>query len=500
MSQDSAALLHESARPRILIVGDVILDRYLWGNVERISPEAPIPLLRVVSQEDRLGGAGSVAAMLAALEAEVSLVSVVGDDPEGEQVRSLLAAINVDANDTLTLPGRPTTVKERLLGRAQSRHPQQMIRVDREDDSLLSDAQVEQLVDKISKKLPAHDLVLVSDYNKGACTGDLLPCLIDVARSNGIQVVADPTRGGDYRRYAGCACVTPNRLEASLASGISIETPNDGLKAAREILHFGVENVIVTLDRDGMVWTNRDGESGIFPVRPRQVYDITGAGDMVLSTIGYGLALKASYPQVIELANLAGGLEVQRVGAVPLSRADLLSEAQLQSCGHTNKLVSLNELQNDLSRRRAAGERIAMTNGCFDLLHPGHIGSLAEARRHGDCLVVGLNSDESVRRIKGEDRPIIDQVGRAAMLSALSSVDYVVLFDDESVAGLIEKVRPDVLVKSNEYQVSEVVGHKIVESYGGTIVLTEMTSQYSTTGLMEKILNSRQASLSREGE
>jgi len=456
--------------------------------------------LRVVSQEHRLGGAGSVAAMLAALESAVSLVSVVGDDSEGDHVRRLLGGIDIDAGDLLTLPGRPTTVKERLLGRAQSRHPQQMIRVDYEDDSALGESQIEQLLLALNSKLGAHDLVLVSDYNKGVCTGDLLPRLIELAQSSHTRVVVDPARGGDYRRYAGCECVTPNRLEASLASGISIETPADGLEAAREILKVGIETVIVTLDRDGMVWANRSGEQGIFPVRPRQVYDITGAGDMVLAMIGYALALGADYPQVIELANLAGGLEVQRVGAVPLSRADLLSEARRQQLGHANKLITLDELQEELARRREAGGQIAMTNGCFDLLHPGHIASLAEARRHGDCLVVGLNSDASVRRLKGPDRPIIDEAGRVEMLSALTSIDYVVLFDDESVAELIEQIRPDVLVKSKEYQVSEVVGHEIVESYGGRVVLTEMTSQYSTTSLMKKIRHSHQASLSSEND
>ncbi|MGD9648325.1 MAG: PfkB family carbohydrate kinase [Pirellulales bacterium] len=481
------SLLTRPSGPRILIVGDVILDRYLWGNVERISPEAPIPLLRVVKRESRLGGAGSVAAMLAALDAQVSLAAAIGEDDAGSEVRALVSAIGVDATAIHAVGDRPTTVKERLLGRAQSRHPQQMLRVDFEEDHALPAAAAERIAAEVEARIAGVDLVLVSDYNKGVCAGEVLPRIVAAARQAGKLVVADPIRAGDYRRYAGCAAITPNRHEASVATGISIHTPGDGIRAAKALVDLGIDSVVVTLDRDGMAWADRQGRSGLFPVRPRDVYDITGAGDMVLAVIGLGLAAGLDYPTVIELANLAGGLEVEQLGAVPLSRADILAEALAERHSRRSKLLPLAELLAQLERRRRAGQRIVMTNGCFDLLHPGHLASLETARQMGDCLVVGLNSDRSVAEIKGPARPIIDEVGRADMLSALACVDYVVLFDEPSVAPLVAQVRPDILAKSASYSAEEVVGHEIVTAYGGEVRLIPMRGAYSTTALIEKI-------------
>ncbi|MBX9789984.1 MAG: bifunctional heptose 7-phosphate kinase/heptose 1-phosphate adenyltransferase [Pirellulales bacterium] len=490
---DFMPLLTRPGGPRILIVGDVILDRYLWGNVERISPEAPIPLLRVVKRESRLGGAGSVAAMLAALDARVSLATAVGQDDAGAEVRSLLEGIGVDTSAVLEVDDRPTTVKERLLGRAQSRHPQQMLRVDFEEDHPLPTAAAEQLLAAVRARLVDVELVLVSDYNKGVCAGDLVPWIVAAARHAGKLVVADPVRVGDYRRYSGCTAITPNRLEASLATGVSIHSPDDGIRAAKALVALGIDSVIVTLDRDGMAWADRQGRTGLFPVRPRDVYDITGAGDMVLSVIGLGLAAGLDFPAVIELANLAGGLEVERLGAVPLSRAELLAEALAEGHSRRSKLLPLAELLTQLERRRRAGQRIVMTNGCFDLLHPGHLSSLETARQMGDCLVVGLNSDRSAAEIKGPTRPIIDEVGRADMLSALACVDYVVLFDEPSVAPLVGQIRPDILAKSASYGAEEVVGHEIVTAYGGEVRPIPMRGGYSTSALVDKIISGAEA-------
>ncbi len=256
----------------------------------------------------------------------------------------------------------------------------------------------------------------------------------------------------------------PNRFESSLATGLTIESPADGLKAARQLCKLGIDNVIVTLDRDGMAWADRAGRGGIFSVRQREVYDITGAGDMVLSVIGYCLASGIDYPQLIELANLAGGLEVEQLGVVPLSRQDLLAEVGGQRSSRRHKVVTIDELRTALLPARQAGQRIVLTNGCFDLLHPGHLASLEAARRLGDCLVVALNSDQSVRALKGPGRPVIDEQGRAELLAGLACVDYVVLFDDTSVAPVVAEIRPDVLSKSAEYERNEVVGYEIVES------------------------------------
>lgn len=487
MSAQLNSLLNPPRRPRILVVGDVMLDRYLWGDVARVSPEAPIPVLRVGRQEHRLGGAASVAAMLAALDARVLLAGVVGDDDEGRTVRRLLRQIKVDVRGLLRSSDRVTTLKQRFLGQTQSRHPQQMIRVDQEDTRPIDAATANRLLEAVWEQLERIDLILLSDYGKGVCGGGFVPQLVTIASSAGVPVVADPARSADYRRYADCACVTPNRSEAGLAAGIKIVTPDDGLEAARRLLDFGIRSVAVTLDRDGIAWADRPDGGRLFPARPRQVADITGAGDMVLAALGYGRACGADWPAALELANLAGGLEVERLGVVPITRGELLAEGSLAMRRPEGKVLSIERLDEELRRRRDAGQRVVMTNGCFDLLHPGHVASLRQAADQGDVLVVAVNSDRSVRRLKGPGRPIIDEQGRAEMLAALACVDYVVGFDDESVAGLVERVMPDVLVKSAEYAADEVVGHDIVARYGGRVVLAPMKSSYSTSELIRRV-------------
>lgn len=480
-------LLEQTFRPRILLVGDVMLDRYLWGDVERISPEAPIPVLRISSQEHRLGGAGNVAAMLAALGADPMPVAVVGDDAEGRIVRQLLEQSGIDHRGVLVDPVRTTTLKERLLGRSHQRYPHHMMRVDRENAAPIETDLAESLLESVGESLDRVDLVMVSDYNKGVCAGDFIPRVVEMATSAGVRVIADPVAKTDYHRYAGCACITPNRTEASLAVGMKISTPQDGTEAARRLLEFGVEAAAVTMDRDGIAWVDREGNSQVFSGRPRQVSDITGAGDMVLSAVAYAMAAGADYTTTMELANLAGGLEVERLGVVPVTRREMLAELSRAAYNTNHKILPLDQLLGELARHRQTGRRIVMTNGCFDLLHPGHVSSLQEARRQGDCLVVGLNSDRSVRQLKGPDRPIIDEQGRAEMLAALACVDYVVLFDETSVEPLVERVLPDVIVKSSQYTSDEeVVGASTVKLHGGHVVRVPMKPHYSTTRLIEK--------------
>jgi D-beta-D-heptose 7-phosphate kinase / D-beta-D-heptose 1-phosphate adenosyltransferase len=487
MSTSAIELLEQDLAPRILLVGDVMLDRYLWGDVERISPEAPIPILRVGRQEHRLGGAGSVASMLATLGAQSILAAVVGDDVEGRIVRELLDNLDVNRRLVLTVADRCTTVKERLLGRAQQRYPHQMMRVDREADQPITAEIAEQLLAGMARCVDQVDLVLISDYNKGVCKGPMIPRIVELARAKGVAVVADPVKDADYRRYAGCTCITPNRAEAGRALGIRITTPAEGLEAARRLLEFGVQSAIVTLDRDGMAWADRNGQTGLFPARPREVCDITGAGDMVLATLGCMLAAGAEPAKAIEIANVAGGLEVERLGVAPLSRSEIIAELSRMAQPGGQKILDIEQLENELKRLRRLRRRIVMTNGCFDLMHPGHIASLEAARREGDCLVVGLNSDRSVRKLKGPGRPIIDQAGRAEMLAALACVDYVVVFDDESVEPLVARVLPDVLVKADQYSQEQVVGHQVVLRNGGRVVSVPTKADYSTTALIEKI-------------
>ena len=493
--KELAQLLQSSSSPRILLVGDVMLDRYVFGRVERISPEAPIPVLKVRSEEHRLGGAGSVATMLRALDARPIPVALTGEDEEGRVVRDLLRGKGIATECVLTDPNRPTTIKTRILGGTQQRHPHHMMRVDREESLPIESALLERFLCVIEETLPNVDLVLISDYNKGVCAGEMIPRLIQIADAAGVPVVADPVRDSDYRRYAGCRCITPNRVEAGLATGIDIETPQDGLRAAKDLVALGIESVMVTMDKDGIAWANQAGESAHFPCKQRQVCDVTGAGDMVLSIVGFCMASGASAEVTMAAANLAGGLEVERLGVVPLSRDELLDAVHRANVSGDPKIVPLSRLKTQLDAARRAGRRIAMTNGCFDLLHPGHVRSLEAARAQGDCLVVAVNSDASVRELKGPSRPIIDEQNRARMLAALSCVDYVVVFDDASVAPLVAEIRPDVLVKAAQYSVQGVVGHEIVEAYGGEVVVVPMADGFSTTTLIERIRNEGKLSL-----
>jgi D-beta-D-heptose 7-phosphate kinase/D-beta-D-heptose 1-phosphate adenosyltransferase len=403
---------------------------------------------------------------------------------------------NLEINRRLvhTVDDRATTVKQRLLGRAQHRYPHQMMRVDRESVAPISAREVDLLLAGIARCMDEVDLVLVSDYDKGVCKGDMFPRLIELARGAGVPVVADPVKDADYRRYAGCTCITPNRAEAGRALGTRITTPQEGLDVARRLLDFGLQAVIVTLDRDGMAWVDRDGHAQLFPARPRQVCDITGAGDMVLAVLGYMLAAGADTATAIEAANVAGGLEVERLGVVPLSRREILNElvghhVPMVASPAGQKVLPMEQLEPTLQRLRLAGKRIAMTNGCFDLLHPGHVAVLQEARKLGDCLLVAVNSDRSVRQIKGPGRPVVEEQGRTEMLAALACVDYVVVFDDASVAGLVERVGPDVLVKADQYTTEQVVGHESVLRRGGQVVCVPTKPSYSTTDLIERIGN-----------
>jgi D-beta-D-heptose 7-phosphate kinase/D-beta-D-heptose 1-phosphate adenosyltransferase len=362
-----------------------------------------------------------------------------------------------------------------------------MMRLDHEAEEPIAGNLAEQLLAGVARCMDEIDLVLISDYNKGVCKGPMIPRLVQLANAAGVPVMADPVKDADYHRYAGCACITPNRAEAGRALGIRITTPQEGLDAARRLLHFGVRSAIVTLDRDGMAWADQSGRACLFPARPRQVCDITGAGDMVLSVLGYMLAAGAEPAAAIEVANVAGGLEVERLGVVPLARHEILAELYQCTPAPDSKILADEQLDAVLRRQRLSGRRIVMTNGCFDLLHPGHVASLQEARKQGDCLLVAVNSDRSVRELKGPGRPVIDQQGRAEMLAALACVDYVVIFDDASVAPLVNRVVPDVLVKADQYSLDQVVGHQVVLDHGGRVVSVPTRPHYSTTSLIEKV-------------
>jgi D-beta-D-heptose 7-phosphate kinase / D-beta-D-heptose 1-phosphate adenosyltransferase len=483
-----AGLVTRLGQPRVLVVGDAMLDRYVWGDAARISQEAPVLLLHADRREERLGGASSVATMLRALGARVQLAAVVGGDADGARVRKLAADQGIDDEALIIDPGRPTTVKERYIGRAQHRHPQQMIRVDYEVRDPLSAALEHELAQAIQRQVRRCDIVLVSDYDKGVCTPGLLSAILQSARLCGVRVVADPIRGGDYRKYHGCSAITPNRLEAGLATGRTITTLDEAFAAAKELRErLGLEAAVVTLDRDGMAMDHADGRRQHFPTRPRQVYDITGAGDMVMAMLGMALAAGADYGDAIRLANVAGGLEVEKIGVATVTRDEILRDLLHGGVRGSGKLLPRADLVRELDRRRAAGQRVAFTNGCFDMLHAGHVQYLHEARAQADLLVVGLNSDGSVRTLKGPSRPVNSTEARALVLSALEAVDYLTVFDEATPLELIRAVRPDVLVKGADYRREQVVGGDFVESYGGRVHLAPLREGFSTTRLLQRL-------------
>ena len=485
MAYDLIRRVETLGHPRILVVGDLILDRYIWGYAERISQEAPVPLLRADHREHRLGGAASVATMLSALGADVRLIGGVGRDAEAVIVRKLLADQGIDDQLVLALDDRPTTLKERYIGRAQDRHPQQMMRVDYEtSDPILPEVE-SFLWQKLPEAVAQADLVLISDYDKGVCTPSLLRPLITACRSLDVRVIADPIRGTDYSKYQGVHSMTPNRLEAQLATGMTISCPADALDIGRKLLHtLKMECCIVTLDREGMAVVHNDGREFLLPTRPRQVYDITGAGDMVLSMIGLCLACGADYDEAAALGNIAGGLEVEKIGVALLSRQEILRDLLDHHRPEAGKMYSKSALLEEVKRRREAGQAVVFTNGCFDLLHPGHIRLLRQASALGDFLVVGLNSDASVRQLKGSSRPINTEEARAEVLGALECVDAVVIFDDETPIDLIASILPEVLVKGGDYRPEEVVGREEVEEAGGRLVLIPLVAGHSTSQMV----------------
>ncbi len=485
-NSDLLNTLEALGHPRVLVLGDFILDLYTWGDAERISQEAPVIVLRADRREYRLGGAGNVCQLLRGLEADVACAGLLGTDDDGNRVREMLEDHGVDCQ-FLFSSCRPTTTKQRYIGRAANRHPHQILRVDEEQRGPIGRETEDQLIQQLEGRLDRFDVVLVSDYGKGVCTPRLLRRVILAARAAGIPVVVDPVKCEDYELYSGATAITPNRREAEYATGLKINDPQEALDAAAALCRQAdLEMVFVTLDRDGIAWLHpRHGQQEIFATRPRAVYDITGAGDMVLATIGIGLAAGCSPTESARLANVTGGLEVEHVGVAVIRREEIRNYLLAEQQPAAAKVLDRQLLTDALKACRARGQRIVFTNGCFDLLHVGHITYLQQAASMGDVLVIGLNSDTSVRALKGPKRPLIGQQDRAAILAALACVDFVAIFDEKTPQALIQSVLPDVLVKGGDYRPEEIVGRELVESYGGQVVVTPVVAGVSTTKILK---------------
>ena len=473
---------------RVLLLGDMMVDRYLYGNAERLSPEAPVPVLHFQKEELRLGGAGSVAANLAALGAKVSAVGVIGLDETAGHLIHLLKDIGADTSGLVECV-RPTTCKMRLVGSAQHRHPQQMIRLDFEESSPIDSASSQKMIANAIKAMETTELICIEDYNKGAVTPDICRAVIDQARHRGIPVLIDPARINDYRKYAGATCLKLNRPEASKATGLPVETPAQFQHAAERLLDtLSLEAVVLTLDKHGAYIASRAGDRRLLQTRTRQVYDVTGAGDMAFAMLAVARAAGANWEEATALANVAGGLEVEKFGVVPITPQEIAQELLAEAHLHAGKYRSLENLLPELTRHRASGKRIVFTNGCFDLIHLGHIKYFQFAKRQGDLLVVGVNTDAGIQRLKGPRRPIVNEADRISVLEELESIDYLVPFDDDTPIDLITQIRPDVLVKGADYKKDQVVGADLVESYGGVVALAPLIDGKSTSNVIQRIL------------
>ncbi|MBP8910015.1 MAG: bifunctional heptose 7-phosphate kinase/heptose 1-phosphate adenyltransferase [Phycisphaerae bacterium] len=474
--------------PKILVVGDFMLDVYIFGDAVRISPEAPVPILKVTETESRCGGAASVAADIAALGAVPMCVGVLGQDANGDLLKKQLTAIGAELSGLIDAPDRPTTTKQRLIGLAQHRHRQQLMRIDQECTDPMPEAVCQEVLSKYRQALGQADIVCLQDFDKGLLSPAICKEMIRLAKEAGLRVLVDPTHSQDYSKYAGATLLIPNRCDASSVVGFEIRTPSDAARAARHLAEsLSLDAVVVTLDKDGAyLWAGETCE--MIPARTRNVYDVTGAGDVVLATLAVSLAAESDYPTAAHLANIAAGIEVERFGAAPVTASEMIHEIAEQYGARNVKLRSLESLMEEINWRRSRGQTIVFTNGCFDVIHRGHIEYLRFCKAQGDVVVVGLNSDSSVRALKGPERPINNQFDRATVLSGLETVDFITIFDDPSVLGLVKKVKPDVLIKGADWgSKGGVVGSDFVESYGGKVLLAPLVQGKSSTSTIEKI-------------
>ena len=474
--------------PKILVVGDFMLDVYVYGDAIRISPEAPVPILKVTETESRCGGAASVAADILALGAMPLCVGVLGQDANGDLLRKQLTALGADLSGLIEAPDRPTTTKQRLIGLAQHRHRQQLMRIDQECTDPLPDVICQEILRKYREALDQADIVCLQDYDKGLLSPAVCKEIIRLGKEAGLRVIVDPTHNHDYSKYTGATLLTPNRCDVSTVVGFEVRTSQDAARAAQSLAEsLSLEALVITLDKEGAYLLAGDVREMI-PARARNVYDVTGAGDIVLATLAVSLAAESDYLTAAHLANIAAGIEVERFGAAPVTVSEMIHEIADQYGARNVKLRSLDSLLEELNWRRSRGQTIVFTNGCFDVIHRGHIDYLRFCKAQGDMVVVGLNSDSSVRALKGPERPINSQFDRAAVLSGLETVDFITIFDDPSVLGLIKKVKPDVLVKGADWGSKEgVVGADFVESYGGKVLLAPLVQGKSSTLTIEKI-------------
>lgn len=463
------------SRAKVLTVGDLMLDQYWFGPTSRISPEAPVPVVNVTGEQARAGGAANVAVNLASLGVTASIVGLVGDDVNGQHLSDMLEDFGIEVDLGISRE-RPTITKLRVLSRNQ-----QLIRLDTEDTFEPED--VDSIGKILERRIPDADVCILSDYAKGTLTR--VPEIITICRANEVPVLVDP-KGRDFTRYRGASLLTPNlgEFEAVVGKTRSDEQIVDRGQALCDELDLGA--LVVTLSERGMV-VIADGQEAIFqPARQREVFDVTGAGDTVIATLAAGLAAGSSLADAAALANLAAGIVVRKIGVATATASEIRLALHEQGLGGRG-LLSRDEAPMIAAEARARGERVVMTNGCFDILHTGHVAYLEEAKMRGDRLIVAVNDDDSVRRLKGEGRPVNPLEDRMAVLAGLASVDWVVPFSEDTPADLIGEVLPDVLVKGGDYKPEEIAGAGAVLANGGAVEVLTFKEGRSTTSIIESM-------------
>lgn len=464
-------------KPNILVIGDLMIDHYLWGKCERISPEAPVQVVAVEKETAVLGGAGNVVNNLASLGANVAVLSVIGDDVNAEELKRLLKDIAVHTENLVIQKGRNTSKKSRIIASQQ-----QVVRYDKESTEDISIVAQDKIAEQFKNNIASYDVVLLSDYGKGVLTYELTRTLINIANEHGKKVLVDP-KGDDYTKYLGSYLLTPNKKEAIEASRVEIKDEKTLFEAITKLKdEYNLEVSLITLSEDGIAIY--DEVLRKHPTVAREVYDVTGAGDTVIASLGFSLACDYDIDKAVKFANLAAGMVVGKIGSATATLNEIIeyesSLNQSTSDSHIKTLEEIELLSQELKRR---GKKVVFTNGCFDILHVGHVKYLEEAKSYGDVLILGLNSDESVSRLKGPTRPVNTEDDRAYILASLEAVDYVVKFYDDTPHELIKAIQPHILVKGGDYEGKDVVGQDIADE----LRLVNFVEGKSTTKTIERI-------------
>ncbi len=466
---------------RVLVVGDLMLDRYISGEVDRISPEAPVPVLRHAQRYERAGGAANVAMNLAGLGCQPFLAGFWGSDPEQAALAAILDRSSIDTLGIVST-SLPTISKTRIVGRNQ-----QLLRLDIESRDQPSAEDVQRLLERVEGLVPKVNAVILSDYAKGALSTTLCQSVLRLARSHNIPVLADP-KTPDFSKYSGALTICPNLQELAVATRIPVQQTDDLLAAGQRLVtEHNLQFLTVTMSEKGIAIL-RPGSVERLPARAREVFDVSGAGDTVIATLAAGIAGGLPVTAAVELANVAAGIVVGKTGTVPITAHELVAQLT-PSSGVTSgeKILDLDRASKRVAEWRAAGETIVFTNGCFDLLHVGHITLLEDCRRFGSKLVLGLNADVSIRSLKGANRPIVGERERARVMAALAAVDLVVLFEEDTPLELICSLKPNVLVKGGDYTVEAIAGHREVLASGGRVELIPIVEGFSTTNIVKKL-------------